>query len=151
MRVVLSLALILSSISSVMAQTKSRPTVFSHVTVIDATGSDAQTEMVVVVADGTIAAIGKFGKVRIPKQSQVIDATGKFLIPGLWDMHVHLTKAGENTLPLFIANGITSVRDMGGDYVKLLQWRKEAADGTRLSPRIKTPGHCLRAGKMSSG
>lgn len=67
------------------------------------------------------------------------------MIPGLWDMHVHLSKAGENTLPLFIANGVTSVRDMGGDYIQLLKWRKEAANGTRLSPRIKTPGALLES------
>jgi hypothetical protein len=60
-------------------------------------------------------------------------------------MHVHLTKAGENTLPLFIVNGVTSVRDMGGDYVQLLKWRKEAADGTRLAPRIKTSGALLES------
>ena len=139
-----ALILILMTIIAT-AQTKSKPVVFTHVTVIDATGADAQSDMVVVVADGRIADIGKFGKVKIPKQSQVINASGKFLIPGFWDMHVHLTKAGENTLPLFIANGVTSVRDMGGDYVQLLQWRKEAADGTRLSPRIKTPGALLES------
>jgi imidazolonepropionase-like amidohydrolase len=86
-------------------------------------------------------------KIEFPKNSQVIDATGKFLIPGLWDMHVHLTKAGENTLPLFIVNGVTSVRDMGGDNVQLLKWRKEAADGTRLAPRIKTSGALLESAK----
>ena len=145
MKIIFLFAIILGLMLSVMAQTKSKPIVFIHVTVIDATGADAQSDMVVVVADGNIADIGKFGKVKIPKKSQVIDAGGKFLIPGLWDMHVHLTKAGENTLPLFVANGVTSVRDMGGDYVRLLQWRKEAADGTRLSPRIKTPGALLES------
>jgi imidazolonepropionase-like amidohydrolase len=128
-----------------MAQTRSKPVVFTHVTVIDATGAAAQSEMVVVVTGDKITGIGKFGKVKIPKKSQVIDATGKFLIPGLWDMHVHLAKAGENTLPLFIVNGITSVRDMGGDYIQVLKWRKEGADGSRLSPRIKTPGALLES------
>ena len=127
------------------AQVKSKPIVFTHVTVIDATGAAAQSDMIVVVTGEKIAGIGKFGKINLPKNSQVIDATGKFLIPGLWDMHVHLSKAGENTLPLFIANGVTSVRDMGGDYIQLLKWRKEAADGTRLSPRIKTPGALLES------
>ncbi|HEX7174388.1 MAG TPA: amidohydrolase family protein [Pyrinomonadaceae bacterium] len=129
------------------AQTKSKPIVFTHVTVIDAVAGavDARSDMVVVVADGKVADIGKFGKVKIPKQSQMIDASGKFLIPGLWDMHVHLTKAGEHTLPLFIVNGVTSVRDMGGDYVQVLKWRKEAADKTRLSPRIKTAGALLES------
>lgn len=145
MKGVFSFALVLSLISSVIAQTKSKPIVFTHVTVIDATGSGAQSDMVVVVSDGKIANIGKFGKIKLPRKSQQVDAGGKFLIPGFWDMHVHLSKAGENTLPLFIASGITSVRDMGGDYVQLLQWRKEAADGTRLSPRIKTPGALLES------
>ena len=145
MKVVFSLTLILSLISSAIAQTKSKPMVFAHVTVIDATGAAPQSDMTVVVADGKIADIGKFDKIKFPKKSQVIDARGKFLIPGLWDMHVHLSKAGENTLPLFVANGITSVRDMGGDYVQLLQWRKETADGKRVSPRIKTPGALLES------
>jgi imidazolonepropionase-like amidohydrolase len=127
------------------AQTKSKPLVFTHLTVIDAMGAAAQGDMVVVITGDQITDLGKFGKIKFSKNSQVIDATGKFLIPGLWDMHVHLSKAGENTLLLFIANGITSVRDMGGDYVKLLKWRKEAADGTRLSPRIKTPGALLES------
>jgi imidazolonepropionase-like amidohydrolase/ketosteroid isomerase-like protein len=145
MKVVFSLALILSLISSTIAQTKSKPIVFTHVTVIDGTGAAAQNDMAVIIADGKIADIGKFSEIKLPKKSQVIDASGKFLIPGLWDMHVHLSKAGENTLPLFVTNGITSVRDMGGDYVQLLKWRKEAADGTRLSPRIKTPGALLES------
>jgi predicted amidohydrolase YtcJ len=75
----------------------------------------------------------------------VIDATGKFLIPGLWDMHVHLTKAGENTLPLFIANGVTSVRDMGGDYVQLLKWRKKPQTEHAFHHASKLPAHCLKA------
>ncbi len=127
------------------AQTRSRPIVFTHVTVIDATGADAQSDMVVVVTGEKITGIGKFGAVKLPNHARVIDAKGKFLIPGLWDMHVHLAKAGENTLPLFISNGVTSVRDMGGDYVQILKWRKEAANGTRLSPRIKTPGALLES------
>ena len=128
-----------------MTLTRSKPIVFTHATVIDATGADTQSDMVIIVTGETITEVGKFGKIESPKNSQVIDATGKFLIPGLWDMHVHLTKAGENTLPLFIANGVTSVRDMGGDYVEVLKWRKEAADGTRLAPRIKTPGALLES------
>ncbi|MBC7796073.1 MAG: amidohydrolase, partial [Pyrinomonadaceae bacterium] len=83
MKTIFSLAVILGLISPVMAQVKSKPLVFIHVTVIDAVaGADPQSDMVVVVADGKIAGIGKFGKVKIPKNSQVIDANGKFLIPG---------------------------------------------------------------------
>lgn len=145
MKSVFLFAVILSLSFTSVSQAKPKTVVFTHVTVIDATGADAQSEMVVIIAGGKIADIGKFGKIKIPKTAQVIDATGKFLIPGLWDMHVHLSKAGENTFPLFIANGITSVRDMGGDYLQLLKWRKESADGTRLAPRIKTAGALLES------
>jgi hypothetical protein len=127
------------------SQSQSKPVVFTHVTLIDATGAAAQPNMTVVIAGERIAVIGQSGKVQIPKSAQVIDATGKFLIPGLWDMHVHLAKSGENTLPLFIVNGVTSVRDMGGDAELLLKWRKEVAEGKRLGPRIKTAGPILES------
>lgn len=140
----LTLFFCLMSVTAI-AQKRSRPIAFTHVTVIDATGTGAQSEMAVVVIGDKITDIGKFGEVKLPKSAQVVDAKGKFLIPGLWDMHVHLAKAGENALPLFIVNGITSVRDMGGDYVRVVKWRKEAADGTRLAPRIKTPGALLES------
>jgi imidazolonepropionase-like amidohydrolase len=60
-------------------------------------------------------------------------------------MHVHLGKTGENSLPLFIANGITSVRDMGGDYAQVLKWREEVAGWKRPGPRIKAAGPILES------
>ena len=126
-------------------QSQLRPLAFTHVTIIDATGAAAKPDMTVVIAGERIAAIGQNGKVHIPRGSQVIDAAGKFLVPGFWDMHVHLAKSGENTLPLFIVNGVTSVRDMGGDPELLLRWRRDVAEGKRLGPRIKTPGPILES------
>lgn len=147
MKYIFSIFIIWSLVSLTIASTKSKPIVFMHVTVIDATGSDPQSDMVVIIDGNKIVEIGKFGTLKIPKGSWVIDAAGKFMIPGLWDMHVHLAKVGENTLPLFIANGVTSVRDMGGDFLEVLRWRKEAQDGKRISPRIKTPGALLESAK----
>ena len=63
--------------------------VFTHVTVIDATGAPAKSDMTVVVRGDRIEALGKTSKLTVPRNAQVVDATGKFLIPGLWDMHVH--------------------------------------------------------------
>src|SRR6266446_9434666 len=68
---------------------KFKPLVFTHATVIDATGAPARRDMSIVIVDGRIIALGKTGKVRVPADAQIIDATGKFLIPGLWDMHIH--------------------------------------------------------------
>jgi imidazolonepropionase-like amidohydrolase len=119
----------------------------THVTVIDALGAPAEPDMTVIISGNRIIKIDKTQRMKIPQTARRINATGKFLIPGLWDMHVHLSKSGENTLPLFIANGITSVRDMGGDAELLLKWRKEVAEGKRLGPRIKTPGPILESAK----
>lgn len=124
------------------------PLIFTHVTVIDATGAPAQPDMTVVITKGRIAALGKTGTVLIPQGAQVLDATGKFLIPGLWDMHVHIasdTNPGckETCLPLFIANGVTGVRDMGGDLNALQQWRREITQGMLVGPRIVASGPML--------
>src|ERR1051325_9261304 len=62
---------------------------FTHITIIDATGALAQPDMTVVIEGNQIASLGKTGKIRVPENTQVINGTGKFLIPGLWDMHAH--------------------------------------------------------------
>jgi imidazolonepropionase-like amidohydrolase len=107
--------------------------VLTHVTVIDATGAPASSDMTVVITGDRITELGQTQKVRVPKDAQVVDATGKFLIPGLWDMHVHWYL--KDYLPLFIANGVTGVREMWGLPVHH-QWRKEIESGTLLGPRL---------------
>ena len=124
---------------------------FTHVTVIDATGRPALPEQTVLVKGDRIAAIEKFRKLKLPGNAKVIDARGKYMIPGLWDMHVHargtpaLLSDNEAWLALYIANGITGVREMGGDYVDtVFRWRAETAKGERLGPRILSSGPRLR-------
>ena len=75
----------------------------------------------------------KSAKIHAPKDAQIVDATGKFLIPGLWDMHVHWDD--KNYLPLFLANGVTGVRVMFGDPM-FYEWRKEVEQGSLLGPRM---------------
>ncbi len=107
--------------------------VFTHVTVVDATGAPAKSDMTVVITGDRITEIGKTQSVRVPKGAQVVDATGKFLIPGLWDMHIHWFL--QDYLPLFIANGVTGARLMWGMPMHQ-QWRKEIENGTLLGPRL---------------
>lgn len=89
----------------------------SDVTVIDATGAPAKPNMTVIITGDQIIQIAKTGEVAIPKNAQVIDGKGKFVIPGLWDMHVHtvIGSLPERYFPMFIANGVTGVRDMAAD------------------------------------
>jgi imidazolonepropionase-like amidohydrolase len=136
----LSLILFCSSLLLAQQRTSSRQDlVFTHVTVIDATGAEAKPDMTVVIRDGRIAALGRRAKMRLPKSAQVVDASGKFLIPGLWDMHVHEWNK-EVFFPLFIANGITGVRDMFSPLPPIKQWRAEVAAGTTIGPRIFAAG-----------
>jgi imidazolonepropionase-like amidohydrolase len=126
-----------------------RSLAITHVTVIDVTGAPPQPDSTVVIADSRIMAVGPSSSLHIPGGTRVIDASGKFLIPGLADMHVHLTGAGEPIgsrefiLPLLIANGITTVRDMGGSVVLLKQLRQEIASGERIGPQIFLTGPYL--------
>jgi imidazolonepropionase-like amidohydrolase len=121
----------------------------THVTLIDGTGAAALPDMTVFVSDERIAAIGLSRSVSIPRGTKSLDATGKFLIPGLVDMHVHLTGASEPTgsrefiLPLLLANGITTVRDMGGDLDALLKLRHEIESGKLQAPGIYFAGPYL--------
>jgi imidazolonepropionase-like amidohydrolase len=121
------------------------PLAVTDVTVIDGTGTASRSHMTVVISGGKIIAVDSISRVIVPAQANVIDGRGKFLMPGLWDMHVHLAKAGAPSLGLFVANGVTSVRDMGGDFEVVQRWRSEIAAGTRVGPRIRAPGPMLES------
>jgi imidazolonepropionase-like amidohydrolase len=122
---------------------------FTHVTVIDMTGAPPKLDMTVVVVGNRIAALGKPGKIRVPKNAHVIDATGKYLIPGLWDMHAHVfhyrlpLPPDEYDFPLFIANGVTGVREMWTRVDKMGQirlWRNQFYEHPGTVPRFAAVG-----------
>ena len=107
--------------------------VFTHVTVIDTTAANAKPDMTVVIVGDRIREIANSETIRPAKNAEIVDATGKFLIPGLWDMHVHWYD--KDYLPLFIANGVTGVRQMFG-APEHYQWRKEIEAGQLVGPHM---------------
>lgn len=107
--------------------------IFTHVTIIDTAGGPDKTDMAVFITGNRITDIEKTGKARPPEGAQVIDATGKFLIPGLWDMHVHWYD--ERYFPLFIAHGVTGMRIMWGTPDHFKQ-REEISKGSLIGPRM---------------
>lgn len=111
----------------------------THVTVIDA---NVQRDVNVVIRDQRIESVGKNAP---PKDAKIIDGRGKFLIPGLWDMHVHLSYTTPSALPVYIANGVTSVRDMGSSLSEIDDWRARINAGVLTGPRI------LRVGPILNG
>jgi imidazolonepropionase-like amidohydrolase len=148
-RILLSLAF-LSLASICLAQSPATGTVtIANVTIIDTTGGPPQLHRTVTVRKGVIADIRDSTLPKHKERGVEVNGTGKYLIPGLWDMHVHMVfgdwfpRGNEVTLPLFIANGITGVRDMGGELELLQQWRKEISAGTLIGPRIVMSGPML--------
>ncbi len=129
---------------------KTKSLAIEHVTVIDVDGGPELADQTVIVKGDSISAVAKSGSVEIPKDAQRIDARGKFLIPGLWDMHTHVAGINANPvwakqtlLPLLVANGITGIRDMGGDLDALESWRREIESGTLVGPEIVAAGPML--------
>jgi imidazolonepropionase-like amidohydrolase len=120
-----------------------------HVNLIDATGAPVQADMTVIVQGKQILQLGKSASTTVPKAARVVDGRGKYLIPGLWDMHVHeifgawLPEDEKITPVLFVANGVTGVRDMGGDLEPLKKWRARIAEGKLLGPRMIIAGPML--------
>jgi imidazolonepropionase-like amidohydrolase len=121
----------------------------THVNLIDATGAPVQTDMTVIVQGKQILQLGKGDSTAIPKAARLVDGRDKYLIPGLWDMHVHeifgawLPEDEKITPVLFVANGVTGVRDMGGDLEALKRWRARIAEGKLLGPRMVISGPML--------
>ena len=121
MRVLVVLCGALAAAFASAAAAAASPLAITHVTVIDTTGAPPKSDMTVIVKDQRIVDLGRSDAVRAPAGARLVDGSGKYLIPGLWDMHVHevfgdwIPRNEKVVPPLFVANGITGVRDMGGE------------------------------------
>ncbi|PZX54107.1 amidohydrolase family protein [Algoriphagus chordae] len=108
-------------------------------------GSQAENRFVFIAAD-SILEVGDASLLEKYQAKQELDAAGKFLMPGLWDNHVHFGGAeyideNEQLLPLYLAFGVTTVRDAAGDIsLEVLKWRDEINSGKRIGPKILTSG-----------
>src|SRR5207249_3529657 len=75
--------------------------------------------------------------------AQIVDGQGKFVIPGFWDMHAHMEMTGESSLQLYVANGVTGIRDMGSAVDLILNLREATSSGRTLGPQIVAAGAIL--------
>ena len=117
----------------------------SNVTIIDGPGG-VRHGMTVLINNEYIGHVAKTAAITFPKNTREIDGSGKFLIPGLWDMHVHLTYEPllENRMfDLFLGYGITSVRDTGGELEKVIPWRQKSKANPASTPRVFVAGPLL--------
>src|SRR5256884_4112302 len=123
--------------------------VLNNVTVVDVRTGALQPEQTVILERNHIALVGPSKSAQYPRNAPSVNCRGLFLIPGLWDMHVHLVfgdwfpGAQDISLPLFVANGVTGVRDMGSELDIVQGWRSEIEAGRLTGPRIYTSGPML--------
>jgi hypothetical protein len=117
------------------------PLAITEVTVIDVATGRLQNGVTVVAQGERIVAMGP--RVTIPRGATKVNGKGKFLIPGLWDMHTHHQGTGADWLDLFIAKGVVGTRDMGGDLDFILPLRERVKSGAVLGPEIVASGPIL--------
>ena len=134
-----ALGIVTTTVAAQDMQRADSSIVISHVTVIDGIGSTAKLDQTVVIQGNRIAKIASTGSGSAGQSGLLVDGSGLYLIPGLWDMHVHIWDA-DLAFPLFLANGVTGVRNTGGRLDDLKQWRRELSEGKRLGPQLIASG-----------
>jgi len=120
-----------------LAHKPAQALVFEHANLFDSEAAIMRPRSTVVISGNKIMAAGSDGQVNIPKNAEVIDATGKTLMPGLWDMHVHLQRSDGL---LNMSAGVTSVRDLANDIDFLTAARKRFDEGSEIGPRVLMAG-----------
>jgi hypothetical protein len=120
--------------------------VVSNVNIIDVETGKVNNAMDILIVNHKIDSILPHDNNRKYDAAKLIDYSGKYILPGLWDMHVHLSMIGGESIPLFVLNGVTGVRDMGGNWPELKAWRSKGnnSEETRF-PKIKTAGPILES------
>ncbi len=110
--------------------------VIINTTLIDGVSETARANMSVVIQGRRITAVGSADDIATPAGATVIDGSGKFLIPGLWDTHAHLSYWGEDALELLVRAGVTSIRELGGDPEEIGAWKAEIESDDRIGPAM---------------
>ncbi|HJR33845.1 MAG TPA: amidohydrolase family protein [Gemmatimonadales bacterium] len=116
-----------------------------NVTIISMVPDAPAARGTVMVRDGRIAEIGPPERTRVPEGATVVDGTGKYLIPGLFEMHAHTSKSRASSLGLYVLHGVTTIRDQGSEHAEVLRWRREIRAGTRVGPRMLIAGPYLES------
>ena len=120
-------------------------------TLVDSTGAPAVTDSVILMENGVVAAVGKRGQITIPNDAVQLDATGKWAIPGLWDMHAHYEQVEWG--PIYLASGVTTVRDVGNEFefVRTLHEELDRADHPAIGPYLEFAGIVDGSGPTAIG
>jgi hypothetical protein len=140
----LLLALFLASACAGSREPVGATIAITRVSVIDLANGTIRSPVTVLIQDGRIVAVDS--SVPVPARARVLDGSGKYLIPGLWDMHTHQSELGAAALPLYVKYGVTGIRDAGGSRDSIARWRREILAGRLIGPRIVASGPVLESG-----
>lgn len=116
---------------------------------IDGAGKPAIENAVVILKDGKIAAAGPASSTPVPEGAQVVDAHGKSVLPGLWEMHAHFEQVEWG--PIYLATGVTTARDVGNEREFIVAARDAIAAGQGIGPRLVMAGVVDGSGPFSLG
>jgi Amidohydrolase family len=140
MRLQLIAALMMASLwgsTTALAQTPSTVAI-TDVAVIDVVTGIAKPNQTVLTSGNRITAVGPASRVRVPRGATTVNGSGKFLMPGMWDLHSHAVMFGPASLKLYLAQGVTGIRDMGAErFADSKAWRDSIAAGLLLGPRMR--------------
>jgi Amidohydrolase family len=131
-------ALLLFAALAAAAPARAQDLALAQVTIVDVESGQLRADQTIVIRGNRIAWTGPAAQARIPAGARVVEARGRYAIPGLWDMHVHTSREGRarHFWPQFLAYGVTGVREMGSYLDTLQYWRGEARKPGAVAPRI---------------
>jgi hypothetical protein len=139
----------LEKVSKTMKGRQTGPLAITGATLIDGLGNPPISPATVITVGGKIAAAGPAASINIPADAKRVDATGKFIIPGLWDMHAHYEQAEWG--PIYLAAGVTTVRDVGNELSFITATRDAIKTGNGLGPRLLLAGVVDGDGPLALG
>ncbi|MEP6924761.1 MAG: amidohydrolase, partial [Pyrinomonadaceae bacterium] len=128
----------LAEVSNKISPAQKGALVITNANLIDGTGKTPITDAVIVMENGRITSVGTRASVKIPKGARSFDAAGKYVLPGLWDMHAHFEQVEWG--PVYLAAGVTTVRDVGNEFEFMTSVRDAIKAGRGLGPRILLAG-----------
>lgn len=141
----------LTKLTATARMPRARVLAITGATIEDSTGAPAIKDGVIVIENGVIAAVGSRAQVRIPEDATLLDAAGKYAIPGLWDMHAHYEQVEWG--PIYLAAGVTTVRDVGNefDFIRTLHEELDKAENPAIGPHLEFAGIIDGSGPIALG
>jgi Amidohydrolase family len=141
----------LSKLTATARMAPARRLAITGATLEDSTGAAPVKDSVILIENGLIVAVGSRSQVRIPKDATVLDASGKYAIPGLWDMHAHYEQVEWG--PIYLAAGVTSVRDVGNefDFIRTVHDELDRKQNPAIGPHLEFAGVIDGTGPITLG